>query len=158
MSSVNQKVVTINVQPAHRAHLLSPVPYIPDDRRPVYSVFIPADTYPEVDKKTVLGLGDMIYARSSREPIVLIGGGTNLEKYRWEALVGRARHWKYPLNRLLTNRDVSLAVDTFLVNNQFFKNHLSVAINAIKIYPDEDVFKEDEGLESHIAEIKGLFA
>lgn len=158
MSSVNQKVVTINVQPAHRAYLLSPIPYVPTPHRPAYSVFIPADTYPEVDKKTVLGLGDMLYARSSVEPIVLIGGESSLERYRWQALVGLARFWKYPLNRLLANRDVSLAVDTFRVNNQFRKEHLAVTINAIKIHPDEGIFKEDAGLENHIAEIKGLFA
>lgn len=152
----------------HSPHILAPFAVTtnsqggaPSNER--YSIRIPAlDDYPGCrvrDKDD--GLGPMVAASCNSMPIILVGDADStfhdtLDRNYWNHLVETAKYWRYPLNRLLHGRDITLAVRMINVTNQFVKNQDIPWIIAVRIEGDLDSFSKDEGLEQHIKDIRRM--
>lgn len=145
----------------HAPHILAPFTVTrssqgsaPSNER--YSIRIPAlDDYPGCrvrDKDD--GLGPMVAASCNSKPVIIVGSQESpLEYDYWAHLEGRATAYKYPINRLLHGRDITVAVRMIKVTNQFVKNQDIPWIVAVRIEGDLDSFREDKGLEAHIDDI-----
>lgn len=159
------KTFRFNVTPEHRANLLDPFPVNPSgrDSEVRYMIRIPAlDDYPGCrvrDKGD--GLGPMTAASCGSAPVILVGNADStfhdtLDRNYWNHLVETAKYWRYPLNRLLHGREITLAVRMIKLTNAYVKDQDIPWIVAVRIEGDLDSFSKDEGLEQHIKHIRRM--
>lgn len=158
------KTFGFTVTREHAPHIIAPFNvttgrYSEAPSRERYSIRIPAmEDFPGCrarDKDD--GLGSMVAASCSSRPIIVVGENDEpLDRDYWDFMVARAHDWKYPVNRLLYGRDITIAVRMINVTNQYVKNQDMPWIIAVRIHGDLDSFRKDAGLEAHIEEIRGM--
>jgi len=159
------KTFRFTVTPEHRASLLAPFPINPGDRdsQSRHIIRIPAlDDYPGCrtrDKGD--GLGPMVAAVTREPPVILVGDATStfhdtLDRSYWHHLIETAKYWRYPINKLLIGREITLAVRMIKMTNAYVKDQDIPWIVAVRIEGDLDSFSKDEGLEEHIKHIKRM--
>ena len=82
-------------------------PRVPDET--AYMAIFPFDDR-FTGCRTVRNEGETVCAKSRKQPIIMIGDDNYTDKLHWRSLIERATDWRIPLDTLLLNRPLKLAV------------------------------------------------